>query len=507
MQRVNRRLQRRRSPYFSVPFRLIENHLPPTILLDPQAEERIHEASMRILEEVGIEFLDDESIALWRQAGADVQPNSRLVRIDRHLLLELIAQAPSTFHWHARNPDRSVTVGGNHLLFAPNGGTVFAQDLDRGRRPGTLEDFCNFQRLVQMSGVIHIAGEQLVVPHDVPVSHRHLERLRVGFTFTDKCMMEAAHGRTISADAIHAARLVFGDPLPGDAPVLGCIINANSPLRYDERMLGGLITFARAGQMSVITPFILAGVMSPVTIAAAMAQQNAEALAGIALAQIVRPGAPCIYGGFTTNVDLRSGAPAFGTPEGAWALMVGAQLARRYGLPYRGSGTLTTSKAPDAQAATETQWSIWPCILARTNFVMHAVGWLESGLTASFEKFVLDVEHLAMFQHFLQGFETDDDALAVESIREIGPGGHHLGTAHTAERYTTAFFPPFLADRLPYETWHEAGDFDAAMRANLLWKELVAEYEPPPIDAAIREALESFVQRRKRELAGVNLYG
>ena len=237
-----------------------------------------------------------------------------------------------------------------------------------------------------------------------------------------------------------------------------------------------------------------------------MAQQNAEALAGIALAQLARPDAPAIYGGFTTNVDLKSGAPAFGTPEGAWALMLGAQMARRYRLPYRGSGTLTNAKVADAQAAIETQWSIWPCMLARTNFVMHSVGWLESGLTASLEKFVMDVEHLAMFQHFLQGIDTSDDALALDDIGQIGPGGHHLGTDHTKERYKTAFYQPFLADRLPYETWDEAGRFDAPMRANLLWKELLAQYEPPPLDIAKRDALADFIARRKRELAGVELY-
>jgi trimethylamine---corrinoid protein Co-methyltransferase len=271
-------------------------------------------------------------------------------------------------------------------------------------------------------------------------------------------------------------------------------------------MLGGLITFARAGQVNIITPFILAGVMSPVTMAAAIAQQNAEALAAIALTQIVRPGVAAVYGGFTTNVDLKSGAPAFGTPEGAWALLLGAQMARRYKLPYRGSGTLTTSKVPDAEAATQTQWSIWPCVLAHTNFVMHSVGWLESGLTASFEKMVMDIEHLAMFQHFLQGPQIDDETLAVDAIAQVGTGGHHLGTEHTKARYTTAFYTPFLVDRLPYETWDEAGRFDAPMRANLLWKQLLQEYEAPPLDEAKRDALKDFIQRRKHALRSANLY-
>lgn len=500
------RKSRARSPYLSIPFQTIHNSLRPVELLDGAGVERIHDASMRILEEFGIDFLDAEALDLWEKAGATVDHSKRRVKMERGLVLELVGKAPERFTWHARNPAHTIQIGDDRAIFAPNGGTVFASDLDNGRRPGTLADFHNFQKLVQMTGVLHVAGEQLVVPHDVAVSQRHLERLWAGFTLTDKVMMEAAHGRVIPADALAAAEIIFGSPLPTDGPVIGGIINANSPLRYDDRMIGGLITFARAGQVTLITPFILAGVMSPVTTASAVAQQNAEALAGIALAQLVRPGAPVIYGGFTTNVDLKSGAPAFGTPEGAWALMLGAQMARRYNLPYRGSGTLTTAKVADAQAATETQWSIWPCMLARTNFVMHAVGWLESGLTASFEKFVMDVEHLAMFQHFLQGIDTSDDALALAEIGQIGPGGHHLGTEHTKERYQTAFYQPFLADRLPYETWDEAGRFDAPMRANLLWKELLAQYEAPPLDIAKRDALADFIARRKRELAGVELY-
>ncbi len=506
-QRARRRSERRRPPLLDVPFRAIHIPFPPLELMDAEAEEAIHQASLQILEEVGVEFLDDEALDLWTQAGADVDRPGKRVRMDRHLLLELVAKAPSRFTWHARNPERTLTVGGNRILFAPNGGTVFASDLDRGRRPGTLEDYCNFVRLVQMCNVIHTTGDQLVVPHDLPVSHRHLERMRVQITLSDKALQEAAHGRIIPQDALALAERVFGSPLPEDGPVLAGVINVNSPLRYDERMLGGLIAFARAGQALIITPFILAGVMSPASIPAAVALQNAETLAGIALAQVVRPGTPVLYGGFTTNVDLRSGAPAFGTPEGAWALIMGAQMARRYGLPYRGSGTLTTAKVPDAEAAYQTSWSIWPCVLSHTNFVLHSVGWLESGLTASFEKFVMDAEHLAQFQHFLSPPVVNSETLALDFIREVGPGGHHLGTGHTAQHFATAFFQPGLADRLPYETWTEAGGYDMARRANQLWKQLLAEYEPPPLDPAIREAVDDYVERRKRELIHVNLYG
>jgi trimethylamine--corrinoid protein Co-methyltransferase len=460
---------------------------------------------MHILEEVGLDFLDDEALNLWQQAGVRVDRASRHVWPDRGLVLDLVAKAPPTFTWLARNPVRSLSIGQDVINFAPLGGTVFAANLEIGRRPGHLEDYEKLLKLVQMCNVLHVTGEQLVVPHDVDIPARHLRRLQLGLTVTDKALMGAAHGRIIPKDALNMARLVFGDPLPQD-PVLGGVINVNSPLRYDDRMLGGLITLARAGQVTVITPFILAGAMSPITIAAALAQQNAEALAGIALTQLVRPGAPVIYGGFTTNVDMKSGSPSFGTPEGAWAMAAGAQLARHYRLPYRGSGSLNTSKVPDAQAASETMWSIWPAVLAHTNFVMHAVGWLDSGLTVSYEKFVLDAENLAMFQHFLGGFDINSDTLALDMIAEVGPGGHHFGTSHTQARFSTEFYESFVADRLNYETWQEAGSLDAARRANLLWKELLTQYQTPAIDAGVKEALDSYVEKRAHELKGVELY-
>ena len=333
---------------------------------------------------------------------------------------------------------------------------------------------------------------------------RHLRRLPLAFTLTDKAMQEALHGREICADTLNLARIVFGE-FSGD-PVIGGVINASSPLRYDARMLGGLIAYARAGQVTIITPFILAGAMSPISIAAAIAQQNAEALAGIALTQIVRPGAPVIYGGFTSNVDMKSGSPAFGTPEGAWAMTTGAQLARRYGLPYRGSGSLTNSKTPDAQAAYETAWTLWPAVMAHTNFIMHAIGWLEGGLTVSYEKIVLDLEALAMFQHFLAGFAIDDDALALDMMAEVGPGGHHFGTPHTQQRYSTEFYAPLLSDRMGYDGWKQAGGLDTAQRAQAVWHEILAAYQPPPLDPGIAQGLREYVERRERELEGKSLY-
>jgi trimethylamine--corrinoid protein Co-methyltransferase len=271
-------------------------------------------------------------------------------------------------------------------------------------------------------------------------------------------------------------------------------------------MLGGMFTYGRAGQVLIITPFVLAGAMSPITIASAVAQQNAEALAGIAFIQLLRPGSPVLYGGFTSNIDMKSGAPAFGTPEGAWAMAIGAQLARRYNLPYRGSGSLNTSKAPDAQSAYETLWTLWPAILAHTNFVMHAVGWLDGGLTVSYEKIIIDMENLAMFQHFLGGLEISPATLALDMIAQVPPGGHHFGTPHTQERYATEFYQPFLSDRQNFENWQLSGSLDTAQRANKIWKQLLEEYEAPPIDEGIKEALEEFVARRERELTGVELY-
>lgn len=500
------RQERRQSPLYRIPFRTIRNPMPPMQILGAEAIEKIHAASMRILEEVGLVMMDAETLALWENAGAQVEHKQQLVKLDRALLLELVSRAPAEFTWQARNPTHDVAIGGNAISFAPQGGVVYVSDSDYGRRRGSLKDYENFLKINQMVNVLHFAGEQLIAPHEVPSNIRHLKRLALATTLTDKALMEAAHGRVITADALQVARLIFGERMDGPNPVLGGIINASSPLRYDDRMLGGLLTYARAGQVNIITPFILAGAMSPITVASALAQQNAEALAGVALTQLARPGAPVIYGGFTTNVDMKSGSPAMGTPEGAWAMIAGAQLARRYNLPYRGSGTLNTAKVPDAESMYETLWTTWPAVMAHTNFVMHSVGWLEGGLTVSYEKIMMDVENLAMFQHFLAGMVIDDETLALEMIKEVGPGGHHFGTPHTQARFATEFYESILADRLGYETWAAAGEWDTVKRANALWKDVLANYEQPPLDVAIHEAVLDFVTRRERELEGKSLY-
>jgi trimethylamine--corrinoid protein Co-methyltransferase len=383
---------------------------------------------------------------------------------------------------------------------------AYVSDLEHGRRPGTLADLENFLKLSQMCPLLHYASWEQVSPQDVPVSSRHLRRLYAAFTLTDKVALETAHGREITTDCLEMARLGFGD-LTGGGPVIGDVINVNSPLRYDGRMLGGLITYARAGQVCMITSFIQAGATSPIPIAAALAQQNAEVLAGVALTQLVRPGAPVVYGGFITPVDMRNGGPAFGTPEGAWALLVAGQLARRYNLPYRASGSLTNAKVPDAQAAYESMATLWPAILSHTNMIMHSAGWLDRGLTASYEKFMLDIEMLAIFSHFLAGFKIDDDTLALEMMAAVGPGGHHLGTSHTVARCRTEFYASALADRLNYDGWLASGAEHAAQRAHRLWQEWLEHYHPPPLDSAIDDALQSYVARRERELSNKNLYG
>ena len=481
------------------------NPWPPVALLAADQLQALHAASMRILREVGLRFLDAEALQLWQEAGARVDHAGSHVWIEEELLQQLLATAPQEFVWRARNPQRSLRVGGNSIAFGPSGGMVYVTDLERGRRVGDSADYENLLRLTHMLPMLHFGNWEQVTAQDEPVSTRHLRRLYAGFTLSDKAMLEGAQGRIITADAVEMARIAFGGTLPAE-PVIGDVINVNSPLTYDDRMLGGLITYARAGQVCIITPFILAGAMSPISIAAALAQQNAEALAGIALTQLVRPGAPVVYGGFTTNTDMRSGSPAFGTPEGAWALLAGAQLARHYRLPYRGSGSLTSSKLADAQGATETMWNLWPCVLGHANLVMHAAGWLEGGLTVSFEKLMIDAEQLAMFAHFLRGFPIDDSSLALESIAAVGPGGHHFGTAHTQARFDSEFFATALADRSGYDSWLAGGGHDTAQRAHGMWRQLLAQYSEPPMDPALREELRAYVARRSIELRDVQLF-
>lgn len=484
------------------PFRHTRSPFAPLDPLTAEQLEQIDDASLRIIEETGIDFLDDEALRLWAAAGARVDFTHQHVWADRGLVRELIASVPHQFTLRARNPERSLTIGGNHINFATVGGAPFYSDLETGRRPGTLDDFRTMTRLANQCGPIHIAEGLLLEPQDVPVPVRHLEKALAQFTLTDKALTAAAHGRNVAGDYMAMAAIVYGSPEAAQAePVFATIVNANSPLRFDERMLGGLIGYASHGQAVVVTPFILAGAMSPVTLAAAIAQQNAEALAGIALTQLVRPGVPALYGGFTTNIDMQTGSPAFGTPEGALALLCGGQLARHYGIPFRGSGGLNNAKGVDAQASYETQMSLWPAVMAHANIILHSAGWLEAGLVCSLEKFIVDVEGLAIIQRMLAGVEVNEETLALSSIAEVGPGGHHFGTAHTLSRYRTEFYMPIVSDRQNYEKWRQDGSRDVARRAHEVAHQLLDDYQTPPIDPGVAEELSEFVVRRKRELA------
>lgn len=483
------------------PFQQTRNPYPPLNPLSTTQLGQIHEASMRIVEEIGLDFLDAEALDIWEKAGAKVDHTTQHVWIDRHLLMEAVSLAPASFTLRAPNPARALTMGGNAINFCTVGGAPFYSDLERGRRPGELADYARMAKLAHMCGPIHMVEGLMVEPQDIPVPVRHLEKAWLQYTLTDKAITAASHGRDVAEDYVQMAAIVHGGLAAiQQTPAFASVVNVNSPLRYDDRMLGGLLTYARHAQPVIVTPFILAGAMSPVSVASAVAQQNAEALAGIALMQLVRAGCPAMYGGFATNLDLRTGAPAFGTPEGALALLMGGQLARHYGLPFRGSGGLNNSKVVDAQAAVETQMSLWPVVMSHANVSLHCAGWLEAGLVCSMEKFMVDVEGLAMMQRFLQGVSITDETLALDEIAAVGPGGHHLGTDYTLERFRTAFYMPLLADRQNYEGWRLAGAEDAAVRAHKLAQKLITEYEAPPLDPAVREELAAFIGRRKTEL-------
>jgi trimethylamine--corrinoid protein Co-methyltransferase len=472
--------------------------LPPVEAVSAEGLERIHDASLRILEEIGMDFLLPEAREMLKAAGAEVEAGSQRIRFDRGLILEAVAKAPGRFTLHARNPARDLEIGGKALCFGSVASAPNCSDMEGGRRPGSHADYRNLLRLGQSLDIVHFFGGYPVEPVDLPPATRHLDCLADCVRLTDKVFHAYSLGRQRNQDGIEIARIGRGigrEQLERE-PSLFTVINSSSPLRLDAPMLRGIIEMARAGQAVVMTPFTLAGAMAPVTIAGALAQQNAEALAGIAFAQIVRSGTPVAYGGFTSNVDMKSGAPAFGTPEYMKAALVGGQLARRYGLPYRSSNT-NAANTVDAQSAYESVFSLWGAIMGHCNFMMHAAGWMEGGLCASFEKMVLDADLLQMVAEFLTPLEVTDATLGLDAIKEAGPGGHFFGTAHTQERFRTAFYAPFISDWRNHESWKEAGSPIAFQKANQLVRQLLASYEPPPLDPAIAEELEAFVARRK----------
>ena len=476
----------------------LELALPWYEVLDEEGVERIHDASMRILEEVGIEFRDDESIACWKEAGADV--DGYRVRIDRAQLMELVAMAPETFTLTARNPERSVPIGGRHMVFVPTYGSPFVLGFDNQRRYGTLDDLQAFHKLAYLSASMHLTGGITCEPVDLPVPRRHLHTVYSALKHSDKPFMGATTSRERAEDTVAMAQIAFGRDFIKNHTVLTGVLNCNSPLVWDATMLDALKIYAANNQAVIASPFVMAGASTSASVVGAVAQLNAEALAGVAFAQLVRPGAPMIYGQFLATVDMQTGAPMAGTPEISLMNFMVGQLARRYKLPWRSSGMTAGSKLVDAQAAYESNMTMQSVLLAGANYVFHAAGWLEGGLTASFAKFVLDAEQMEMYYRLGSGVDMSDLDDAMQAVREIGPGGHFLGTAHTLEKFETAFFAPKLFDNASFEQWKVEGALDANQRALRHAGEMLRAYEPPPMDEAMDEALREYIARREAEL-------
>lgn len=472
--------------------------LEPSRILSDDHIEAIHCKSLRVLQDIGMDILNVESREILARAGALV--SDQRVRIGHDIIEEAMKTPPAEFTLQARNPDYSIRIGGNWIAFSPVGGPPGCSDLDRGRRPGTLQDNCDFVRLSQFFNCIHSSGDGAVDALDCHASVRHLHVMRNKLRLSDKAPFVYSTSRPVLHDSLEIVRLARGiteDQMLRE-PSAYTVINTNSPLKLDDPMGMGVIEMARRGQMCVVTPFTLAGAMAPVTLAGALVQQNAEVLACLALSQLTKPGAPFVYGSFTSNVDMKSGAPAFGTPEYMKACIAGGQLARRYRLPYRTSSA-NAANALDAQAAYETMFSLWAAIMAGGNLIIHAAGWMEGGLTASFEKFVLDVELLQMIEAFLEPIIVDDATMALDAMEEVGPGGHFFGAAHTMSRYATAFHQPLISDWRNYHQWVEAGSPEAPEKSNALWKKALAEYREPVMEAEATRAIDTFVERRLAE--------
>lgn len=477
------------------------SHVPTYDLVDEEKLQLIHDKSMQILEQGGIAFYYDEAIEILRAHGVKVVDD--VAYFERELVTEYIAKAPSTFTWSARNPERDVIIGGNHVCFAPVVGPPFVVDRDRGRRGSTHQDLINFLKLTQMSPYLHCNGAEIVVSTDIPIAYRHIDLMYAHFVYGDKPIMGVYHTGLTGQDSIDMAKIAFGEEAMMQKHYLHCIVNVSSPRRLDDRMLSLLIAYARNNQIVNVTPFILSGAMGPVSILGTVAQLNAEALAGIVFTQMVNPGTPCIYGSFQAVVDLRSGAPVFGAPESQLALYLSGQLARHYKLPFRAAGAYASSKIIDAQGAYESVMAMLPSMFVQPNFILHAAGWLEGGLTAGYEKFVLDCELLGMYHTYLKGINWDEDEWALDAIlHEVPPGGHHLGTSHTMRHYKTAFYNADLFNYDSGEAWFANGAVDAYERANQKYKKLLREYQQPPLDPAIDQALQEFMSKRKAELKG-----
>jgi trimethylamine---corrinoid protein Co-methyltransferase len=494
------RAPRARGPSLT-PLPRLTNRFPPLEILTAEQLERILEAAFRVLEEAGLEIRSAAVRDVYRRAGALVDDATQMVRLGRDLIEAQLASAPERFVLHARNPARHLHVGDNVVNFGPVNGAPNIRDLEGGRRYGDIAAFRNILKLTHALGVLHWQGGIVVEPVDVPVPIRHLFTYQAHIECADIVWAARGVGGVQAQDAIAMSAIEHGCTLEALAarPTLMTVTNVNSPRRVDEEILENIMIMARHGQCVVITPFTLMGAMAPVTLAGALVQQTAESLGIIALCQLVRPGAPCVMGGFTSNVDMRTGSPAFGTPEYVHAVIAGAQLGRRLKLPVRTSA-VNASPVVDAQSTYETAFSLQAAILSHSHLINHAAGWLEGGLSASLEKIVVDAELLRNWAEILRPLDFSDDDLAVDAIKDTAAGGHFFVSPYTLACYQSAFYRPLLSDWSSFESWTEAGGRNATERATLIWKKLLADYQPPPLDTAVREAIADYVARRRSEL-------
>ena len=479
----------------------ITRAIPPYELLSSEGLETVERHADRLLEEIGLEIRGDvEAIRLWREAGATIKDDWR-VHVPAGLARDIVRRStPHEFTQHARNPARSVQIGGNHTVFAPAYGPPFVSDLDRGRRYGTLEDFHNFVKLAYLSPWLHHSGGTVCEPVDVPVNKRHFDMVYAHMRYSDKPFMGSVTSAARAADSIEMCRVLFGAEFVAQHCVILGNVNVNSPLVLDGEASRVIRTYAAANQAPVCVPFILGGAMGPVTTAGGLAQCFAEATFCVALGQLERPGSPAILGNFLSSMSLRNGAPTFGTPEPALAYLAIGQLARRLGVPLRCGGNLCAAKVADAQAAFESANSMWPAFLAGANFMLHCAGWLEAGLVMSYEKFIMDVDQCGAFHTVARGIALDDNGFALAAFREMGPGKHYLGCAHTMANYQTAFYDFELADNNSFEQWSADGAQDQLARANKRCKALLESYEAPALDPAKDGELRDFIERRKRDM-------
>ena len=484
-------------PGASMPY--IQRNINVYEVLNDEALAIVEANADTILEEIGIEFRDDaEALDMWRAAGASV--DGERVRFPKGLCRELLKTAPKTFIQHARNPARSVQIGGNATVFAPVYGPPFVRDLDGVRRYATIEDFRNFVKLAYMAPSMHHSGGTVCEPVDVAVNKRHLDMVLSHMLYSDKPFMGSVTAPERAEDTLAMCRILFGEEFVANNCVVINLINANSPMTFDGTMLGAAKVYARANQACIVTPFILSGAMSPVTAIGTMTQILAEVLAGAAFTQLCRPGAPVVFGTFASSISMQSGAPTFGTPEPSIVSYGCAQLARRVGLPYRTGGGLCASKVPDAQAAYESANTLNMTLLAGTNFVLHSAGWMEGGLVSSYEKFMMDCDQLGMLQAMAAGVDISENGQAMSAIRQVGPGSHYLGCDHTQDNFQTAFYRSPLADNNSYEQWLAEGETRVENRANKLVREWLAAYEAPAIDPDIQAKLEAFVAAKKNSM-------